>query len=163
MPNQVHNTNNFHVKSGGYLGGSHVNFNGGVHRSNIISTVGLQQNHINNVSRHYDNDNYHHKHHHNHMYYNYYGGNNYYPLYYYNEIPYILDADVLNNKYELLDNKCYDIVKKKEIVLEKGTTKECENWCNSINEDNNLVFSNVVPSSNNKCQCFIKTGKKMCP
>lgn len=161
MSDKVHNTNNYHIKSGGYLGGSHVNFNGGIHnnRSNIISTIGLQQHHNDIVNRHYDNDKYH-KHHN--MYYNYFGGHDYFPLYYYNDIPYILDDDVLSNRYNLLDNKCYDIVKKKEIILEKGTTKECENWCDSINNDNNLIFSNVVPSSNNKCQCFMKTGKKLC-
>ena len=191
MSNSFHQSNNYKIKSSGYLSGSHVNFNGGIqnNKSYSLSNNGSQvpinksyslsnngsQVPINKsyslsnngsqvpINKHYDND--HHHHNHNHMYYNYYGfngGYNYYPFYYYNEIPYILDTDILSNKYDLSDDKCYDIVKKKEMILERGTTKDCEKWCNSIDENNNLIFSNMSPSSNNRCQCFIKTGKKLC-
>lgn len=160
MSNSFNRSNNYKITSNGYLSGSHVNFNNGIRNNNShsFSVNGSQS----PVYKHHDNDN---NHHHHYMYYNYYGFNgsyNNYPFYYYNEIPYILDTDILSDKYNILDNKCYDIVKKKEILLERGTTKDCEKWCNSIDENNNLVFSNMSPSSNNKCQCFIKTGKKMC-
>ena len=158
MSNRGHSYNIGHA---GHSGGAHVNFNGGIHydKSKVISTVGVRNT---RVSKHHEYDDHHN---HNHMYYNYFGnigGYDYYPFYYYNEIPYILDMDISSDRYKLIDKKCYDVIKKREIILEKGTNNECKNWCNSINENDNLVFSNMLPSSDNKCQCFIKTGKKFC-